>query len=497
MSTSINFASASASASAFTKVKSRVEFDSISFENVETHKKGKDVAQPAFESQGHMTFYEGGAMTYYRRLRFGKVVGLYSPEEQKVKVSMKRFNGKTVKSVSITPTTITGWDKGTIRRGFKQLELIDPSCLLGKEDNQETVFLIEAEVNCVVNFFAAHLLKPWQRVEFPADGVDTVLKYPLKIPAHVFFPLTGGGIPLSASSLSYKLFKGETSIKEVCKKVLGSKGAAALKWLQSRINSWEYRAIECAAVMSSRGVSSEKIQTLNPKLLDRVGGADLEGICAFVGVNKALYYLEREDTFADIWMIGDTAQLIKSLPKEVALLAGETRIRHGLRYLHDVVSYVINHLSSETADLWQHPEYSKLDGVGVKGYTLRYPKTTTDLKSWGAQLSICIGAYDNAVHAGNSVCFALYKGNTPKYCVELSPKGGRYVLNQAKGFANDDMPAHLVETTKIVVKLDRKVIRNTNPLCYIKQNVDINILRALWKDALYHSDPKVLGRAQE
>jgi hypothetical protein len=478
-------------------VKSRVEFECIKFENVETHKKGKDVAHPAFESQGHMTFYEGGAMTYYRRLRFGKVVGLYSPEEQKLKVSFKRFGGKTVKSVSITPTTITGWDKGTIRRGFKQLDLIDPSCLLAKDDTQKAQYVLSAEVNHAVNFFCAHLLKPWQEAQFPADNVVFPVRGEINVPQLLFFPLAQEAMPLTSNRMAYGLFKGETSIKQLCKRVLGSKGSQAIKWLQSRINSGEYRAIECAAVLSSLGVSSEKVQILNPKLLDRVGGTDLEEICTFVGVNKALYYLEREDTFWDAWMMSDTARLIKSLKKEFVLLAGETRIRHGLRYLHDVVSYVTNHLDSESADLWQHPEYSKVDGVEVEGYTLRYPKTSADLKSWGAQLSICIGGYANEVHSGKSVCFALYKGDKPEYCIELSPKGGRYVLNQAKGFANDDMPAHLVETTLLVVGLNRKVIRNTNPLCYIQQNVDINLLRALWKDALYHSDPKVLGRAQE
>ena len=211
----------------------------------------------------------------------------------------------------------------------------------------------------------------------------------------------------------------------------------------------------------------------------------VESLLNKISVEKALNWL---NTDLRIHLTEDACVMLKQFPN---LEVGK-EIK-GISHLHDVLSYMSNHLEDADAELWHHPEFCLYEGHKIQDYTVRFPQKLSDLKYWGAHLGICVGSYGSRVHSGESIVFALYKEDKPCVCVEIAGKD--HSLNQVYGKHNSQQPKELSKAIKdLMLRSNKRSLVDTSR----EMNLEYKEFdcKTLYKEAVYHVNQRALQDAE-
>lgn len=120
--------------------------------------------------------------------------------------------------------------------------------------------------------------------------------------------------------------------------------------------------------------------------------------------------------------LADTIRMRKEVPLTVDI---DTR---SWRAVHNSLSVAHRRLAYVDIPIEQVPYYQALDGrivaVGEREFTLRSPKGTGEIRSWGDTLRHCIGSYANMAVRHETYLAAVFEGQTLIANAEVEPKTG-------------------------------------------------------------------------
>jgi hypothetical protein len=467
---------------------STISLSSLAFDQVKIFVKGKERTLPEFTSKGTQS-YENGVWGYCRTFRFGKVLGFCGGHT--VKMSIQR-NGKTVAGLKIEDGKMKFFSNGLFRQGAPSMRYFNQAMekLTPQQEMWQSNKLRE-EVHYYLSFFCAHLLPVWdQPKEGPHSyGIESSTYMLRSMPTwnKILFPLLNFNTYTKSTSPSYKLVRGQTSVKALTKAVFGVAGKEWTKYMLDILAHGNgQNKLEVILQLIKAGATKELAYEKSKTSIVEISQY-LSVLLEAAGLNKTLKLF---DEGAEHWYGMDTARMLESFK---GLKIGK-EIK-SLRHLHDVLAWMSNHVQDADAPLWVHPEFKAYEGVNLDGYTVRFPEKRSDLKYWGAHLNICVGGYDTMVHKGQSIVFTLYKEDKPCICVEI--KGDTHKLNQVMGTRNSVQPQPLWDAIEALMLKEPKkpMIDHNRKLQYDPKEdepLDVlykNALAALRRDEREGRDP--------
>lgn len=456
---------------------STIKLQEHSFSLCETFRNNKKCVLPEFVSKGTQS-YENGVWGYYRSFRFGFVLGYFDGKE--MKFTIKSMSSQKTAHLKMVGDKVSFWGKPNIfRRGgtaihyFKEaVTKLCPSNDFGRSD-------LHQEVLSYMSFFCAHMLPAWDQ---PKEGVcqnvdnsrynTTTFKPTWN---KVLFPLLDFDSASNSQSVAYKMFRGETSMKAACKKLFGVAGKTYINFLNEHVSDcgWQNRINSMAALIKAGASNEASIKVTNDN--DCLKPDYVYELLKLVSAEKLVNWLQSSQ---DHWLLNDTVSMLSHFPS----LEVGAEIK-GIKHLHDVLSYMQNNVQEHDADLWCHPDFYTYEGQKVGGYTIRFPQKLSDLKYWGAHLSICVGGYGERVHTGKSIVFALYQDDKPCVCIEI--KGENHRLSQVYGKYNEPQPEELSTAIKALVLRSNKpkLVDDNRKMNFEYKEFDC---KTLYKEAVYH-----------
>lgn len=453
---------------------SKIQLQEYTLKAVKAYYNGTTRELPLFTSKGTQS-YKDGVWGYYRSFRFGTVLGFF--DGTTVRFTIKR-GSKKVAELCIKGDKFTFYKLGKtniFRRGGTACHyfLNAVESLSTAKDNS---YDLETEVLCYLSFFCTHLLPVWDQ---PKEGIHKyggALGSTYGQPAwkKLLFPLLNYEVISGSTRPSYKLLRGEKSLKNATKKLFGVAGSTYTKHLVSLLSNNDTTQIDIISMLIKAGASKEH-SLLVASENRSVKTETISALINAISVEKTVKWLSKHvnNTYLEdiVSMMGLFPAL--ELDKEIK----------GLDHLHAVLCYMHNNVEQGDADLWVHPEFYTYEGQQVEGYTIRFPEKISDLKYWGTHLGICIGSYGGSVHTGQSIAFALYKEDKPCVCVEIL--GVTHKLHQVYGKHNSAQPKELHDAlSRLLLSTPKKVlVDNGRTLNMVYKNLNV---QSLYKDALYH-----------
>lgn len=450
---------------------------------------GKHVYQE-WDSKGKYTYDpETGIYGYYRKLRFGSIVGYCDGD--RASFCLRDTKGKEKASLNVKTRHLGG--KGMVYRKLRPLRglraaenfLSAMQTPMFYTDSKE---FIVGEMRAVVSLFINMVLQPWERNSFPSCSIETK-QYDDCVPPcfTVLFPLLhskdyNSYMFATSKSKSYKALRGEVSLSNMAKHFLGSDSAVYNKLMQRILSEGKLYAYSCTISVDS---TKELLgQGMSPQDLLRIpdyfySKYHLVGALQHMSLDK-LMSLEPSSKRSFNY---DSLSMLGVMPAGMKVGKGIRNMTH----LHEVLSFMVNRLRDDDFKVWTHPQFNFFNHTTILGLEVVFPKTANTLKEWGTELGLCIGSYANRIHSGESICFALYKAGKPVVCVELS--GYDFCIIQVQGRNHSDQPQKLWDAIKDSMDLETCSYTPMIDWERPKEPVDSNLgsPELLYKEAVYRT----------
>lgn len=457
----------------------------------------------AFESVGKLTAKDSG-YGYYRKCRFGKVLG-YISRNGWAKVSVNSFDQRIEHaSLRINGSNIIYRDRGgMIRRGIIGLEMFPQA--LSKVFAVEDSFSNECrQVRQEVMSWCYHMvnscLHPWQE---PVQLYSLVEGKHLMWGDDVFklmFPLWKGGVAFKSDHELYPIFRGETNIKTVVRKLYGNAGKQSIKAFERAMNSGaRKRHFSTILGFKKAGwVNLHEMGTLNYS-------ADLSQLAKVCSQQRLVGFIQGT---TNTMFLDDAVTCLKRIESSGLLesIKVDKEVKCA-RHLHDALAMFCNEALTQDCHLWHHEYWFKYHNVEfAPGATIVFPELESQIKAWGRELHICIGGYGERINNGEAICFAVYLDGKLHACVEIGlrygtrtePKGWRIL--QADAAHHTDIRPDIYQAMEEALKLDEAghipqpiVNRQLQPVAP-PEDLDTN---SVWKECVYKTSLAYLRKRQE
>lgn len=442
-----------------------------------------------WDSKGTYTYDpETGVYGYYRKLRFGSVVGYC--DGNRASFCLRNSKGKEVSSLNVKPRHLGG--KSMLYRKLRPFRGLKAAKNFLKAITKPMFYTdskehLVGEMYAVISLFINMTLPIWERNNFPSCNIETK-EYDEFMPPYltVLFPLlqSKDDCDLLANSKkeTYKALRGEVSLSKLTKHFFGTESAMLNKLSQrilteGKVHSYGYYlTFYSSKELLSKGFSPADLLRIPESLYQEYS---LPRAIQHISLNKLLSLeLSQKDTFNK-----DTLSLLACLPEGMKVGKGIRNMTH----LHEVLSFVVNRLRDDNFSLWSHPQFERYNGSTILGLEVVFPKTSNILKEWGTALGICIGGYGSRIHSGTSICFALYKFGKPVVCVELN--GYSFSILQVYGRKNQSQPQILWDAIKDSLNLENCTYTPMVDYDRPKEKVvgEISSPESLYKEALYRT----------